>query len=35
MGVGAKIFSLAGPVLTIGFSVSVAVGIIYMIIDMF
>lgn len=34
MGVGAKIFSLAGPVLTVGFSVSVIVGIIYMLIGM-
>ena len=34
MGVGAKIFSLAGPVLAVGFSVSVIVGIIYKLIEL-
>ena len=29
LGTGAKIFSLAGPVLAVGFSVSAAAGIIY------
>ena len=32
LGTGAKIFSLSGPVLAIGFSVSVATGIIYLLI---
>ena len=32
MGVGAKIFSLAGPVLAVGFSLSVVIGVVYMLI---
>ena len=34
MGVGAKLFTLAGPVLTYGITASVAVGLIYWIIGM-
>ncbi len=32
MGVGAKIFSLAGQVLAVGFSLSVVIGVVYMLI---